>query len=115
MPPATPGKSYSKWKKDSVHGRALRKEIIENNYIERNIKASDVRKNNPMYQIYNPDCFRANYRNLCKKILREREEDEDMNNLNNTFDGKCINFYFIFNTITTLHYIFSIFSKCWNR
>lgn len=65
-----------KWSSKGKVGQALRREIIENKYIQRGIKASEVQKNNALYRDFKSDNFRTNYNKMCSKISEEQRREE---------------------------------------
>jgi len=90
-------KTASKWSAKGPVGQALRKEMIDNDYIKRGVTAGEVWKNNPMYHRHYPlENFRPNYNKMKKRIKDEQELEKSSNaldELNNAFDGKIFLFF----------------------
>ena len=85
-----------KWSAKGKHGVMLRQEIIDNDYIGRGIKASEVHKGNPIYyENYEKGAFRTNYNNMKAAIQKEMAE-EKVKEMTENFDGMSGEyFYFI--------------------
>ena len=94
-----------KWSSKNAIGQALRKEILQNDYIGRGVSAADVWKSNPIYKQFKLDNFRTNYNNMKKAIKDEKNEGADakakdaMKLLSDNFDCKYNLLFSILNKI----------------
>ena len=84
----------AKWSSNGPVGQALRREIIQNNYIEKETPPATVWKNNPLYhKHYKLENFRTNYNKMKNKIkeeLNEKCSGAALDELHTAFNGKIL-------------------------
>ena len=83
------------WSKNSADAAMLQRQILENNYIRKGPKPSEVWRSNPKYQEYKLENFRSNYNRLLQKIREENKTKNEVNELNQ-LNGEFFCFILIF-------------------
>ena len=82
--------------KNSRAAKALRKQIIDNGYIQNGApKPNEVYRSNRLYQDFKLDNFRSNYNRMLKNLKEEQEANGYINDLNG-INGETASFLILF-------------------